>query len=59
MLTSTIDLNYNPPWDWIGNAGRGVWKGVWRKDRRSDVFGSLVIRCSEDFLNDPDLNETG
>jgi predicted amidohydrolase len=41
LLTSTIDLNYNPPWDWIGNAGRGVWKSVWRKDRRSDVFGVL------------------
>lgn len=41
FLSSTIDLNYNPPWDWIGNAGRGVWKGVWRKDRRSDIFGSL------------------
>jgi predicted amidohydrolase len=41
MLTATIDLNYNPPWDWIGNAGRGVWKGVWRKDRRSDIFGAL------------------
>jgi predicted amidohydrolase len=41
LLTATIDLNFNPPWDWIGNAGRGVWKGVWRKDRRSDVFGAL------------------
>ena len=41
FLSSTIDLNYNPPWDWIGNAGRGVWKGVWRKDRRSDIFGAL------------------
>jgi predicted amidohydrolase len=41
LLTATIDLNYNPPWDWIGNAGRGVWKGVWRKDRRSDIFGAL------------------
>ena len=41
MLTSTVDLNYNPPWDWIGNAGRGVWKGVWRKDRRSDIFEAL------------------
>jgi predicted amidohydrolase len=41
LLTSTVDLNYNPPWDWIGNAGRGVWKGVWRKDRRSDIFGTL------------------
>jgi predicted amidohydrolase len=41
LLTETIDLNFNPPWDWIGNAGRGVWKGVWRKDRRSDIFGTL------------------
>jgi predicted amidohydrolase len=41
LLTATVDLNYNPPWDWIGNAGRGVWKGVWRKDRRSDIFGKL------------------
>jgi predicted amidohydrolase len=41
LLTATIDLNYNPPWDWIGNAGRGVWKGVWRKDRRSDIFGTI------------------
>ncbi len=41
MLTATIDLNFNPPWDWIGNAGRGTWKGVWRKDRRSDIFGTL------------------
>jgi predicted amidohydrolase len=41
LITADIDLNYNPPWDWIGNAGRGVWKGVWRKDRRSDIFGTL------------------
>jgi predicted amidohydrolase len=41
LLTSTIDLNFNPAWDWIGNAGRGVWKGVWRKDRRSDIFQIL------------------
>jgi predicted amidohydrolase len=41
LLTSTVDLNFNPPWDWIGNAGRGVWKGVWRKDRRSDIYGAL------------------
>ncbi len=41
LLTADIDLNFNPPWDWIGNAGRGIWKGVWRKDRRSDVFGTL------------------
>jgi predicted amidohydrolase len=42
LLTATIDLNFNPPWDWIGNAGRGVWKDVWRKDRRSDIFGTIV-----------------
>ncbi len=41
LLTATIDLNYNPPWDWLGGAGRGVWKVIWRKDRRSDIFGSL------------------
>lgn len=41
LITETIDLNYSPPWDWIGNAGRGVWKGVWRKDRRSDIFDPL------------------
>jgi predicted amidohydrolase len=41
MITATVDLNFNPPWDWIGNAGRGVWKGVWRQDRRSDIFGEL------------------
>ena len=42
LLTATVDLNYNPPWDWLGNAGRGVWKGVWRKDRRSDIFGAIA-----------------
>ncbi len=41
LITAVIDLNYNPPWNWIGNAGRGVWKGVWRKDRRSDIFGTI------------------
>ena len=41
LITATIDLNYNPPWNWLGNVGRGVWKGVWRKDRRSDLFGVL------------------
>jgi len=41
LITAEIDLNYNPPWNWIGNAGLGVWKGVWRKDRRSDLFGIL------------------
>lgn len=41
LVTATIDLNFNPPWDWLGNAGRGEWKGVWRKDRRSDLFGTL------------------
>ena len=42
LITAEIDLNYNPPWYWIGNAGLGVWKGVWRKDRRSDIFGDLA-----------------
>jgi hypothetical protein len=41
LITATIDLNFNPPWVWIGNAGHGIWKGVWRKDRRSDIFGIL------------------
>lgn len=41
LLTANIDLNFNPPWDWIGNAGKGIWKGVWRKDRRSDIFGTI------------------
>jgi len=41
LISATIDLNYNPPWHWIGNAGLGVWDGVWRKDRRSDVFGRI------------------
>jgi predicted amidohydrolase len=51
LLTATIDLNYNPPWDWIGNAGRGVWKGVWRKDRRSDIFGAIG-----NYITTPDLS---
>jgi predicted amidohydrolase len=41
LISATIDLNFNPPWHWIGNAGLGVWDGVWRKDRRSDVFGAI------------------
>jgi len=41
LLTATIDVNFNPQWHWIGNAGLGVWDGVWRKDRRSDVFGKI------------------
>jgi len=41
LLTADIDLNFNPPWDWIGNAGRGIWRGVWRKDRRSDIYGTI------------------
>jgi predicted amidohydrolase len=49
LITATIDLNYNPPWDWIGNAGHGVWKGVWRKDRRSDIFGILGNYRTSDF----------
>jgi predicted amidohydrolase len=43
LITETIDLNFAPPWDWIGNAGRGDWKGVWHKDRRSDIFGKNGI----------------
>lgn len=42
LLTASVDLNFNPPWDWIGNAGRGVWKGVWRKDRRGDLYGNPI-----------------
>ena len=41
LLTASIDLNFNPPWFWIGNAGLGVWDGVWRKDRRSEVYGNI------------------
>jgi len=41
LLTETIDLNFNPQWYWIGNAGLGVWDGVWRKDRRSEVYGKI------------------
>ena len=41
LITATIDLNYNPPWDWLGGAGRGVWRSVWRNDRRSDIFETL------------------
>lgn len=42
LITADIDLNFSPPWYWLGNAGLGVWKGIWRKDRRSDVFGDLT-----------------
>jgi len=41
LITAIVDLNFTPPWDWLGNEGRGEWKGVWRKDRRSDIFESL------------------
>lgn len=41
LFTETIDLNYNPDWNWIGNPGRGQWRGVWRKDRRPDTYGNL------------------
>lgn len=48
LLTETIDLNFNPQWYWIGNAGLGVWDGVWRKDRRSEVYGNIdVFRKSD------------
>lgn len=59
IITATIDLNYNPPWDWIGNAGRGVWKGVWRKDRRSDIFGTIgEYRSSPDLSSDHSTEKT-
>jgi predicted amidohydrolase len=41
LLTATVDLNFIPPWHWIGNAGLGVWDGVWRKDRRAEVYGKI------------------
>ncbi|MEP7323948.1 MAG: carbon-nitrogen hydrolase family protein [Saprospiraceae bacterium] len=41
LLMATIDLNFSPSWDWIGNEGRGDWKGVWRKDRRPDIFEEI------------------
>ena len=41
LLTEEIDLNFSPEWYWIGNAGLGVWDGVWRKDRRSEVYGNI------------------
>ncbi len=41
LLTAKIDLNFNPPWYWIGNAGLGVWDGVWIKDRRPEVYGKI------------------
>jgi predicted amidohydrolase len=41
LITATIDLNFNPAWDWVGNAGRGVWKDIWRKDRRSDLYNNF------------------
>ena len=43
LIMATIDLNFSPPWDWVGNAGRGDWKGVWRKDRRGDIFGGIGV----------------
>jgi predicted amidohydrolase len=49
LLTQKIDLNFSPEWYWIGNAGLGVWDGVWRKDRRSEVFGRIG-----DFTSSPD-----
>lgn len=41
LLTEKIDLNFNPQWYWIGNAGLGVWDGIWRKDRRSETYGEI------------------
>jgi predicted amidohydrolase len=48
LLTQKIDLNFSPEWYWLGNAGLGVWDGVWRKDRRSESYGRLDdVRSSE------------
>jgi len=41
LITETIDLNFSPSWYWIGNAGLGVWDGVWRKDRRPEAYGEI------------------
>ncbi len=41
LLTQKIDLNFSPEWYWLGNAGLGVWDGVWRKDRRSESYGKI------------------
>ena len=37
-----IDLDYNPPWQWLGAPGIGEWKRVWRKDRRPELYQDLV-----------------
>lgn len=42
LIMTTVDLNFSPPWNWLGNEGRGYWKGVWRKDRRAEVFEPLT-----------------
>jgi len=54
LLTADIDVNLNPQWYWIGNAGLGVWDGVWRKDRRSDVYVKIG-----DFISVPDTGAPG
>ncbi|MBI5008413.1 MAG: carbon-nitrogen hydrolase family protein [Bacteroidia bacterium] len=41
LLTQKIDLNFSPEWYWLGNAGLGVWDGIWRKDRRSESYGDI------------------
>ncbi|MEO8962260.1 MAG: carbon-nitrogen hydrolase family protein [Ginsengibacter sp.] len=41
LLTETVDLNFSPDWNWIGNPGLGEWRGVWRRDRRPDSYGAL------------------
>lgn len=42
VIMATVDLNFSPAWNWLGNEGRGYWKGVWRKDRRAEVFDQLT-----------------
>lgn len=41
LLMQEIDLNYSPAWDYIGNEGRGDWKGVWRTDRRPETYEAI------------------
>lgn len=42
VIMADIDLNFHSGWTWLGGAGLGDWKGVWRKDRRADIFGSIA-----------------
>lgn len=52
LLTETIDLNFSPPWNWLGNEGRGDWKGVWRTDRRPEIYGEITKSISGELIGD-------